>query len=270
MQKIVMIEGVTLPDVWFQLIYNILEHGRDFKIDSGSYAGSIRKELDFCVIHITRPWERDSEGFPLIPTMPEAGNMVAPVDRDYLINYAGYILSSEMAENESYTYGSRLNRVSISDELSEEIRSKRDIYRDYREMVSLENCIYGGKDKWFSQVEFAIEEYKKSPRTNQMCLQIASPTDMTLIDMPCLRAIDTRIQDGKLHFNGIHFRSWDAWGGFPANLAGISMLQEHMANEIGCEQGEMICVSKGLHLYDYAVSFAQMRCMLGDDTCKGF
>jgi len=265
-QKIVMIEGVTLPDVWFQLIYNILEHGRDFKIDSGSYAGSTRKELDFCVIHITRPWERDSEGFPLVPVMPEGSNMVAPVDRDYLINYAGYILSSEMAENESYTYGSRLNRVSISDEMSDKIlRLKNVIYRNHCNYRSMESCIYD-RDKWFSQVEFAIEEYKKSPRTNQMCLQIAQPKDMLLLDPPCLRTIDTRIQDGKLHFNGIHFRSWDAWGGFSANLAGISMLQEHMANEIGVEQGEMICVSKGLHLYDYAVSFAEMRCMV-EDKC---
>ena len=44
------------------------------------------------------------------------------------------------------------------------------------------------------------------------------------------------------------------------------MLQEHMANEIGVEQGEMICTSKGLHLYDYAVPFAEMRCMV-DGKC---
>jgi thymidylate synthase len=43
------------------------------------------------------------------------------------------------------------------------------------------------------------------------------------------------------------------------------MLQEHMAGEIGVEQGEMICTSKGLHLYDYTVSFANMRCMVEDD-----
>lgn len=76
----------------------------------------------------------------------------------------------------------------------------------------------------------------------------------------CLRSIDTRIQDGKLHFV-VYFRSWDLWGGFPANLAAIQHLKEYMAGQIGVEDGELIAESKGLHLYDYAVPFARMRCM---------
>jgi thymidylate synthase len=265
MQKLINIEATTLDDAWFQLIWNILEYGRDFKINQGSYAGSTRKELDFCLIHIRRPFERDSDGFPLIPKVPEGSNMVAPVEIDYLSTYAPYILGSEVAEDESYTYGQRMNKEPVSREIAEGVRSNWKIYRKYIGSKQLESIVFDS-DKFLSQVELAIEVYKEHPRTNQMCLQIAKPTDMLLIDPPCLRLIDTRIQDGKLHFY-IYFRSWDAWGGFPANLAGISMLQEHMADEIGVEEGEIICFSKGLHIYNYAVSFAQMRCMV-DGECK--
>jgi thymidylate synthase len=92
-----------------------------------------------------------------------------------------------------------------------------------------------------------------------MCIEIAQPTDIMLKDPPCLRNIDTRIQDGKLHFY-IYFRSWDLYNGFPANLAGISLLQEYMAGEIGVDPGEFICTSKGLHLYDHAIDVAELRC----------
>jgi len=144
----------------------------------------------------------------------------------------------------------------------EMLRLKDVIYRNHCGSIAMEQIVYMA-DKWISQVDLAIEVYREHPRTNQMCLQVAKPTDILLLDPPCLRHIDTRVQDGKLHFYP-YFRSWDLYSGFPANVAGISMLQEHMANEIGIEQGEMICTSKGLHLYGYAVQFAEMRCLAGD------
>ena len=80
-----------------------------------------------------------------------------------------------------------------------------------------------------NQIELLIWTYKnKGFRNNQMVLQVAHPSDMLLIDPPCLRHIDTRIQDGKLHFYP-YFRSWDLWGGFPANLGGIQLFKEYIA-----------------------------------------
>ena len=63
-----------------------------------------------------------------------------------------------------------------------------------------------------------------------------------------------------LHFI-VYFRSWDLWGGMPANLAGIQNLKEYMAGEIGVNDGEMIVESKGLHLYGYAEELAKLRCL---------
>jgi len=127
----------------------------------------------------------------------------------------------------------------------------------------------GNYDDYFlSQVDLLIWTYKnKGHRNNQMVLQVAKPEDMLLKDPPCCRAIDTRIQDGKLHFM-IYFRSWELWGGLPANLAGIQLLKEYIASEIGVEDGEIIATSKGLHLYDYSFNFAKQLRMREDIELK--
>jgi len=120
-----------------------------------------------------------------------------------------------------------------------------------------------------NQIELLIWTYKnKGYRNNQMVLQVAHPTDMLLQDPPCLRQIDTRIQDGKLHFM-VYFRSWDLWGGFPANLGGIQLLKEYCASEIGVEDGEIIATSKGLHIYDYSFDLAKCLRMKDDMKLKG-
>ena len=63
-------------------------------------------------------------------------------------------------------------------------------------------------------------------------MTVGDPQAIYLKDPPCLRGIDTRIRDGRLHFF-VYFRSWDLWNGFPANLAAIQLLKEYMAQEIG-------------------------------------
>jgi thymidylate synthase len=248
---ITQISATTLPDAWFQCLYDILDTGRAFTIDRGSNAGQQRLEFDFVAIQIQRPWERCTDGLPLIPEMPEGCGVPAPVAKDYIREYAPYLMTAEKKPNEQYTYGQRLRAATI-----------------YQHHESQES-------KWITpyivdQIERIIETYiKYGHRNNQMVLQVAQPADIELTDPPCLRQIDTRIQDDKLHFFP-YFRSWDLWGGLPANLAGISVLQEYMASSIGVEQGEMVCASKGLHLYDYAVNFAALRCLKDTAITQSF
>ena len=121
------------------------------------------------------------------------------------------------------------------------------------------NVSVNGQNLNVNQIEEVIKMYKeKGSGTNQAVMEIGMPSDIKLIDPPCLRLIDTRLRYGKLHFI-LYFRSWDLWGGFPSNLGGLQLVKQYMAEEIGVDDGEIIAVSKGLHLYDYAWELAMLR-----------
>jgi thymidylate synthase len=223
--KPVFIEAVTLDDAWHQAVYNLFEYGRRYTIDQGSYAGSERIEFDFVVIRVKSPGED-----PRLPRIPEYLNIPPPVSEEYVIKYFNeYIIGDKKTEGEDYTYGERLTKT-----------------------PTLEG-------NTLNQVEEAIKRYKRDGfGTNQIILQIGQPTDLLLNDPPCLRHIDTKIRDNALHFFP-YFRSWDLWGGFPANLAALQLLKEYMASEIGVNDGEIIACSKGLHIYKYVEELARLR-----------
>ena len=88
-------------------------------------------------------------------------------------------------------------------------------------------------------------------------MAVGNEKSISLSDPPCLRGVDTRIRDNRLNFV-VYFRSWDLWAGFPSNLAAIQLLKEYMGGEIGVDDGELIALSKGLHLYDYAWELAKI------------
>jgi len=256
------IEARDLPDLWFQAVNDILDQGRRFLIDRGSYAGQTRLEYDFFTGSVKYPGT-----MPLLPDIPPSLGIPNPVENDYIYggdgyerSYIEYLMTPHKEEGESYTYGERLTRAPITgdkfawwEQGNAEIIDKREVDG---QVVSEEDGIL-----YLNQIEWIIQTYKKyGNRNNQMVLQVAHPSDIALIDPPCLRSIDTRIQDDKLIFF-VYFRSWDLWGGLPANLAGIQNLKAYMAEEIGVADGDMIVESKGLHLYGYAEELAKLRCL---------
>ncbi len=205
-----------LPDAWFQCVYQILDTGRTYTIDRGSYEGQKRIEFDYITIHIKYPGKRS-----LLPDIPPALGIPNPVDNDYLDQYLPYLMTSTKKEGEEYTYGEYLE----------------------------------------PQIKEVIRMYREDGHgTNQAYMTVGDPKTLYLSDPPCLRGIDTRIKDNKLHF-AVYFRSWDLWNGFPANLGAIQLLKEYMAESIGVEDGQIIAASKGLHLYDYIWELAKLRTM---------
>ena len=148
---------------------------------------------------------------PLVPVTPEG--IPPPTSIDYIEKeYLSYLMVNvPKKEKEQYTYG------------------------EYIEPQFFEIC----------------KMYKESGyNTNQAVMTIGDKDSVYLEDPPCLKLVDTRVSDGKLHYI-VYFRSWDLWGGFPANLAGIQLMKEMMAKEIGVEDGQLVALSKGLHLYDH-------------------
>lgn len=246
-----------LPDAWFQTVYNVLDKGKEFTIDRGSYESKKRLEYDWVTVQIKYPGTR-----PLLPDIPQQYGIPNPVDNDYLDKYLPYLMTGHIAEGESYTYGQRLTRYPLPMEYRKKIDTKQGpaiLLNEINELTDLKIIFYDDEFKCdcLNQIELLIWTYKnKGVRNNQMVLQVAHPSDMLLQDPPCLRHIDTRLQDGKLNFL-VYFRSWDLWNGFPANLAAIQLLKEYMSSCIGVEDGEIIATSKGLHLYDHCWELAK-------------
>jgi len=150
----------------------------------------------------------------------------APCDFNYVQGYAlEYLWCSEGKQDETYTYGSRL-----------------------REPVD--------------QVEEAIKRYVQEQRDRQVTLVVRVPDDICKIrkgtkerhEPPCLSLIDTEILEGKMHLT-CYFRSWDAYAGLPANIAGLQLFNEAFVSEINSrgnlnlETGKLIFHSKNCHVY---------------------
>jgi len=163
---------------------------------------------------------------PLTPDIPPGCDVPAPVLNGYVSNYLPYLMTAKKTSGEKYTYGQYLE----------------------------------------PQIDEVIKMFKSDgPGTNQAYMAVGDKDSIRLQDPPCLRGIDCRLRDNKLHFM-LYFRSWDLWNGFPANLAVIQLMKEYMADMIGAEDGEIIAASKGLHLYDYAWSLAERR--VGKDNIE--
>jgi len=152
------------------------------------------------------------------PLVPDVPQGVpAPSTMEYIENYLPYLMTAHKAEGEQYTYGQYLEK----------------------------------------QIAEVIKMYKEDGyNTNQAFMAVGDSQSIFLSDPPCLRGIDTRIRYNKLNFV-VYFRSWDLWAGFPSNLAAIQLLKEYMSSEIGVDDGEIIAMSKGMHLYEYSWDLAR-------------
>lgn len=142
----------------------------------------------------------------------------SPTNDAAIETYMSYLITPEKQKNELYTYGEDLA----------------------------------------PQIPVVIERYRKDgPECNQLTMSVGSRDSMFLEHSQCLRVVDTRIRYGALHFM-VYFRSWDLWAGFPVNLGGLQLLKEHIAKEIGVEDGELWALSKGLHLYEHCWEIARI------------
>lgn len=99
MFEVTHIKAIGLQDAWAQCLREALDNGRLYKIDSGSFEGTHRKEIPMVSIHITFPGIR-----PLCPLLPP--EVPAPASAEGIEEYfAEYLMSGEVRPNEQYTYG---------------------------------------------------------------------------------------------------------------------------------------------------------------------
>jgi thymidylate synthase len=209
--KHVKISAFDCPDAWFKTLSNIWNNGDVFRVGFGSEETETKK-LNLS-IEITNPENR-----PLVSDK-------APCDFKYVQGYAlEYLWCGEKQEDETYTYGSRLNHP-------------------------------------LNQVEEAVKRYIEEQNDRQVTMVIRLPNDIKKYDdnynksePPCLSLIDTEILENRMHLT-CYFRSWDAFGGLPANIAGLQLFNEALVNEINergnmsLKTGKLIFHSKNCHIY---------------------
>jgi len=167
-------------------------------------------------------------------------DFMAPCNMKYVQWYALKYLWSGAIEDETYTYGSRM-----------------------REPVD--------------QVEEAVKRYVNEIRDRQVTFVIRLPQDIQKTiekdrrhEPPCLSLIDTEISDNQLHLTS-YFRSWDAYAGLPANIAGIQLFNEAFVSEINrrgdmnIRTGKMIFHSKNCHIYERQYKLVEDTVKPGED-----
>ena len=209
--KHVKITAFDCPDAWFKTLNQIWSEGETFKVGYGSEETETKK-LNLS-IEITRPENR-----PLVSDK-------APCDIKYVQGYALEYLWCGEKQDETYTYGSRLNHP-------------------------------------VNQIEEAVKRYVEEQRDRQVTMVIRLPEDIKKFrsgtterhEPPCLSLIDTEILDDKMHLT-CYFRSWDAYAGLPANIAGLQLFNEAFVSEINergnlsLKTGKLIFHSKNCHIY---------------------
>jgi len=223
------IEAFNLTDAWYKCLRKIWDEGDIELITDGSEVSEMKK-LNVSV-EIINPEIR-----PILSDY--APNNITYVNEYFL----RYLWTNSCTEDEHYTYGSRL-----------------------REPVD--------------QIQALIDRIVENPKTRQLTLVVRRPEDIfktaPLIDgkqvldqdgnpvkwePPCLTIMDFEVMNNLIHLTG-YFRSWDCYGGFPINLAGIQLLLEGICNAVnnsGSEvygTGKQIWHCKNLHIYSRQFPF---------------
>lgn len=248
-------KATTLPDAWFQLVYALMKGDvprNVYEIDRGSYVGQKRLEFPYVTVQIDQPGAR-----PLIPDIPPGIAIPPPVESmEYVEDYfSRYLMSTELQDNETYIYGTWL-----APGVERVIEQLKGAPGNNQAAISI-----GGWAK--SHERWCCEDVDpKTCESEVVCVDTDNFIDPGTgeRDPACLRLVDFRLdQDNTLHMV-VYFRSWDLFSGFPANLAGLQLLKEYVAQQLEAQDGKIIASSKGLHIYDHAIDVAATRLGMTD------
>jgi thymidylate synthase len=222
----------TISDAWFQLIYNLFDKAYSQKIQKGSFENEqYRLQYPGIAVSIEHPY------YDMVPTIPPGLGIPAPTTMEYIEDYfANYLMNPELADNETYTYASRIQH---------------------------------SMPKGGTQLDRIIDMLRETPLTNQAVIEIGTPDDLDVcygkdgkLDPPCLRLLDFKVipfQNDLVLTVSAYFRSWDLWAGFPTNMGGIELLKQFVASEANLRNGSMYAYSAGAHIYGYQEEIVRLR-----------
>lgn len=123
-----------------------------------------------------------------------------------------------------------------------------------------ENCSYTYAHYLRPQIDKIIRILKDAPQTNQCCATIGDMNSIDLADPPCMKTVHFKIIEKRLAMY-LYFRSNDLYSAWACNVAGMQLVKEWMADEIGVVDGPIFYYGSGLHLYDYQYEIVKQRTM---------
>ncbi len=104
----------------------------------------------------------------------------------------------------------------------------------------------------YNQVDnFVIPLLKENSASRRAILNfwdVGKDSQTNKRDVPALIMLDCKLRDGKLNMTGV-IRSNDAFFGWPANIYQMHILQQYIANKLGCKIGSITTISTSAHIF---------------------
>lgn len=272
------IVGNNIDEVYFKMLRELAENGRQFVITKGSCAGDTRLEFDSASGTILNPIQYSDTGqkLPLSITVP--AGCPNPVTEDMIYEYFNnYLLNSKLEPSEHYRYSTFVTGGEYKIPFFE-FHIPGDNHNiglgSYNEEVIVPN-----------QLDFCISHFCEETKegfnfgNNHCRIMVGYPesswaylkeysNEMERGTAPCLQLIDMKMlqenNEWYLCFY-VYFRSWDAYSGWPLNNAGLILLQEYIAMEISTRTdidikiGPFNFFSKGLHVYGESLEALKIK-----------
>jgi len=110
--------------------------------------------------------------------------------------YGDYLFGSSLSKNEQYTYGSRIMESIRIDYDTRNPIVRELLNRFKKNIVISPSKIFVDVPQYYYLCAYILT----NPQSNQIVMQIAMPSDLSLPDSPCLRGADIRVRDGKIHW----------------------------------------------------------------------
>lgn len=260
--KPLFIEATSIDDGWHQIIWNLYEFGKRKEITAGSFAGSFRLQVPFFSGFIHRPHLR-----PLTVFMPEGCSIDPPTTEEKIQSYfVNYLMDPELAINEHYKYASWIvggNSICPTRQLDWIIRHFKEAGFGNEHCTIVignhdSNLAYDDPFKFCPRCEnkeiFWPQEFRDCPE----CGTLLEANELKRGTSPCLRLLDFGVENGCLTTHVV-YRSWDAWGGWPENMGGFTLLNEFVAEQLDITPGPLSFSCKSLHAYSHHVDVIVKR-----------
>jgi len=244
------IKGRSINDTWFKAMKATMELGVDYRIDKGEYEGQFRRELDLAVITLSDPGQR--------PLACQMQNILPTTDAKIHKYFQNYILDPDFTGDGDQAFLEySLNEYKYSTWIGPSWQHCCDLLLQgeggcNQATISIGSAMKPDQSRNFYDVTRVTDLNTMNTRRGPV---VFTGEVMQFEKPPCLRLVDMRIREGTLHFI-IYFRSWDLVGGFPENIGGLQLLKEFCLEYMNLkgreyEDGSIIAVSKGLHIYDH-------------------